>query len=39
VRTALGTLIGKQRDIECIIAGGEGKLVRMMIEGYDYPLL
>jgi len=39
VRTALGTLIGKQRDIECIIAGGEGKLVRMMIEGYDYPLI
>ncbi|MDO8727553.1 MAG: Vms1/Ankzf1 family peptidyl-tRNA hydrolase [Candidatus Methanoperedens sp.] len=39
VRIALDTLIGKHRDIECIIAGGEGKLVRMMLEGYDYPLI
>jgi len=39
VRTALGTLIGKHRDIEYVIAGGEGKLVRMMLEGYDYPLI
>lgn len=39
VRTALGTLIGKHRDIEYIIAGGEGKIVKMMLEGYDYPLI
>ena len=39
VRTALGILIGKHRDIEYVIAGGEGKLVRMMLEGYDYPLI
>ncbi|MDD5616940.1 MAG: Vms1/Ankzf1 family peptidyl-tRNA hydrolase [Candidatus Methanoperedens sp.] len=39
VRTALGTLIGKHGDIEYIVAGGDGKLLRMMLEGYDYPLI
>jgi peptide subunit release factor 1 (eRF1) len=39
VRAALDTLLGKHRDIEYIIAGGEGKLTRMMLEGYDYPLI
>lgn len=39
VRSSLDTLLGKHRDIEYVIAGGEGKLVRMMLEGYDYPLI
>ncbi len=39
VRYSLDTLLGKHRDIEYIIAGGEGKLVRMMLEGYDYPII
>jgi predicted RNase H-like nuclease (RuvC/YqgF family) len=39
VRYSLDTLLGKHRDIEYVIAGGEGKLVRMMLEGYDYPLI
>ncbi|MFH1323282.1 MAG: Vms1/Ankzf1 family peptidyl-tRNA hydrolase [Methanobacteriota archaeon] len=39
VRAALDTLLVKHRDIEYVIAGGEGKLTRMMLEGYDYPLI
>lgn len=39
VRSSLDTLLGKHRDIEYVIAGGEGKLVRRMLEGYDYPLI
>ncbi len=39
VRYSLDTLLGKHRDIEYVIAGGEGKLVRMMLEGYDYPII
>lgn len=39
VRTALDAMLVKHRDIEYIIAGGEGKLTRMMLEGYDYPLI
>lgn len=39
VKAALDTLLGKHRDIEYVIAGGEGKLVRMMLEGYDYPII
>ncbi len=39
VRSSLDTLLGKHRDIEYVIAGGEGKLVRMMLEGYDYPII
>ncbi len=39
VRSSLDTLLGKHGDIEYVIAGGEGKLVRMMLEGYDYPII
>jgi len=39
VRAALDTLLRKRRDIEYVIAGGEGKLVRMMLDGYDYPVI
>ncbi len=39
VRAALVPMIEKHKDIQYIIAGGEGKLVRMILEGYDYPLV
>ncbi|HEY9204633.1 MAG TPA: Vms1/Ankzf1 family peptidyl-tRNA hydrolase [Candidatus Methanoperedens sp.] len=39
VRVALGPMVEKHKDIQYVIAGGEGKLVRMIIEGYDYPLI
>lgn len=39
VRAALGTIIEKHKDIQYVIAGGEGKLIRMILEGYDYPLI
>lgn len=39
VRAALDTLIGKHRDIQYIMAGGDGKLIRMILEGYDYPII
>jgi hypothetical protein len=39
VRAALDPLIGKHRDIQYIMAGGERKLIRMILEGYDYPII
>lgn len=39
VRAALDPMLGKHRDIDYIIAGGDGKLVKMIIEGYAYPLI
>ncbi|MGB8216037.1 MAG: Vms1/Ankzf1 family peptidyl-tRNA hydrolase [Candidatus Methanoperedens sp.] len=39
VRAALSGMIEKNRDIQYIIAGGEGKLIKMIMEGYDYPLI
>ncbi|MCZ7393954.1 MAG: Vms1/Ankzf1 family peptidyl-tRNA hydrolase [Candidatus Methanoperedens sp.] len=39
VRTALEKMIGKHKDIQYVIAGGEGKLIKMIMEGYDYPLV
>jgi peptide subunit release factor 1 (eRF1) len=39
VRAALSGMIEKNKDIQYIIAGGEGKLVKMILEGYDYPLI
>ncbi len=39
VRTALHPMIGKHGDIQHVIAGGESKLIKMMIEGYDLPLI
>jgi hypothetical protein len=39
VRAALHTLLMKHRDIQYVIAGGEGKLIKMMLEGYDYPVI
>lgn len=39
VRAALSVLIEKNKDIQYIVAGGEGKLIKMILEGYDYPLI
>jgi predicted RNase H-like nuclease (RuvC/YqgF family) len=39
VRAALSGMIEKNKDIQYIIAGGEGKLIKMILEGYDYPLI
>lgn len=39
VRAALSGMIEKHKDIQYIIAGGEGKLIKMILEGYDYPLI
>ncbi|MFZ3059065.1 MAG: Vms1/Ankzf1 family peptidyl-tRNA hydrolase [Candidatus Methanoperedens sp.] len=39
VRTALSGMIEKHKDIQYIIAGGEGKLIKMILEGHDYPLI
>ncbi len=39
VRDALIPIIEKNKDIQYVIAGGEGKLIKMILEGYDYPLI
>ncbi|VVB86638.1 Peptide chain release factor subunit 1 [uncultured archaeon] len=39
VREALLPLVGRHKDIRYVIAGGEGKLVKMVTEGYEYPLI
>ncbi len=39
VRAALSRMIGKHKDIQYVIAGGEGKLIKMILEGYNYPLI
>ncbi|MDP3104138.1 MAG: Vms1/Ankzf1 family peptidyl-tRNA hydrolase [Candidatus Methanoperedens sp.] len=39
VRAVLDPLIRKHRDIQYIIAGGDGKLIRMILAGYDHPII
>ncbi|MCZ7356488.1 MAG: Vms1/Ankzf1 family peptidyl-tRNA hydrolase [Candidatus Methanoperedens sp.] len=39
VRASLGLMIEKHKDIQYVIAGGEGKLIKMIMEGYNYPLI
>jgi hypothetical protein len=39
VRAALDPLMGEHRDIQYIMAGGEGKLIRMILVGHDYPII
>lgn len=39
VRAALESMILKNKDLQYILAGGEGKLIKMILEGYDYPLV
>jgi len=39
VKEALRQMIEKNKDIQYIIAGGEAKLIKMILEGVDYPLI
>jgi len=39
VRAQLDPMIAKHTDIQYIIAGGDGKLIKMITEGYDYPVV
>ncbi|MCZ7401481.1 MAG: Vms1/Ankzf1 family peptidyl-tRNA hydrolase [Candidatus Methanoperedens sp.] len=39
VRALLDTMIAKHTDIQYIIAGGDGKLIKMITEGYNYPVV
>ncbi|VVB54398.1 Uncharacterised protein [uncultured archaeon] len=39
VRSALDPMISKHKDIQYVLAGGEGKLIKMIMEGYDFPLV
>lgn len=39
VRESLAPMIEKHKDIQYVIAGGDGKLVKMVLEGYNYPLI
>lgn len=39
VRAMLDPMIIKHTDIQYVIAGGEGKLIKMILEGYNYPVV
>lgn len=39
VREALSPMVGRHKDIRYVITGGEGKLVKMVTDGYEYPLV
>ncbi|MFA4956438.1 MAG: Vms1/Ankzf1 family peptidyl-tRNA hydrolase [Candidatus Methanoperedens sp.] len=39
VRAQLSPMIAKYTDIQYIIAGGDGKLIKMITEGYNYPVV
>ncbi len=39
VREVLLPMVGRHKDVRYIIAGGEGRLVKMVTEGYEYPLV
>lgn len=39
VRFELESMIIKHEDLQCILAGGEGKLIKMILEGLDYPVI
>jgi predicted RNase H-like nuclease (RuvC/YqgF family) len=39
VRETLLPMVGRHKDIQYVIAGGEGRLVKMVTEGYEYPLI
>ncbi len=39
VRAMLDPIIEKHKDIQYIIAGGDGKLIKMITEGYNYPVV
>jgi peptide subunit release factor 1 (eRF1) len=39
VKATLDPMIAKHTDIQYIIAGGDGKLIKMITEGYNYPVV
>jgi predicted RNase H-like nuclease (RuvC/YqgF family) len=39
VRSALDTMLSKHKDIQYVLVGGEGKLIKMIMERYDFPLV
>ncbi|NJD76048.1 MAG: hypothetical protein FIB08_02985 [Candidatus Methanoperedens sp.] len=39
VRATLHSMIEKHGDIQQVIAGGESKLIKMILEGYNYPVI
>lgn len=39
VRALLDPMIEKNKDLQYIIAGGDGKLIKMITEGYNYPVV
>jgi hypothetical protein len=39
VRALLDPMVEKHTDIQYIIAGGDGKLIKMISEGYNYPVV
>lgn len=39
VRSALDTMLSNHKDIQYVLVGGEGKLIKMIMEGYDFPLV
>lgn len=39
VKSFLDLMLSKHKDIQYVIAGGDGKLIKMIMEGYDYQLL
>ncbi len=39
VRDALCPIIEKNRDIQYVFAGGDGRLIKMILEGYWYPVV
>lgn len=39
VRSSLEGMVEMNRDIKYIVAGGEGKLLNYILDGYDYPLI
>ncbi len=39
VRGALRLIVEKHKDIQYVIAGGDGKVVKMILEGYSYPVI
>ncbi|MCZ7397364.1 MAG: Vms1/Ankzf1 family peptidyl-tRNA hydrolase, partial [Candidatus Methanoperedens sp.] len=38
VRDALHPIIEKNRDIQYVFSAGEGRLLKMILEGYEYPV-
>ncbi len=39
VRNAIAAMVLKYKDIEYVIASGEAKLIKMILAGYNYPLI